>query len=223
MAGPYTISTVSAGSDDPDPVEWANLQVKPAIEDLHLRSAALETNRYVSPSPKGAGDRLVSAYTAVTAGGQAYATGNVPASMFPVSKPLTIDGLCVRVSTIQSTDGRALLYSSDSDGYPVTLVAEASFSCTVAALVTATLAAPVLLPQGLYWACIRTNAGAAVRFTCLTPATFGVQNAAGTLTGERTMGFDPGTYAAPLTTITSWTMIDPSTNVVPWMALVKAP
>jgi hypothetical protein len=42
MAGPYTIRDATYTGLDPDPVEWANQDIKPAIIDLDLRAAALE-------------------------------------------------------------------------------------------------------------------------------------------------------------------------------------
>jgi len=221
--GPYNISTVSAGSDTPDPIEWANLEVKPAIDDLHLRSASLETNRFGGPTPKGTGERLLSSYSAVTAGSLNYATGSVTPIMLALSHPLTIDGIAVRVGTAQAINARVLLYNSDADGYPYMLAAEATFSCSVAALAVVTLAAPVLLPPGLYWGCIRSESGTTVRFTCVTPAYFGVQSSGATLTGERAITIDPGTYAVPTATLNSWGYADPGTTTVPWLGLVKAP
>jgi len=40
MPGPYNIPVVSYSGTSPDPVEWANEHIKPAIDDLDVRVAA---------------------------------------------------------------------------------------------------------------------------------------------------------------------------------------
>ena len=52
MAGPYNIRAATYTGTDPDPVEWANQDVTPAITDLDLRAAALEAGGVIHTGPR---------------------------------------------------------------------------------------------------------------------------------------------------------------------------
>lgn len=158
--------------------------------------------------------------TASAAGSSPFASGAVPALEFVIPQTMTIDQLGFRVTTLEAAmNAKVLLYSSDSDGYPSTLVKDSgAISCAATGDILATFTGVVLTP-GSYWAVIRSNAGSAVRFLC------GVQSprvpiSTGTTNLWNTVNYltiDPGTYAAPNATIATWTdnTTTGSNNVMP--------
>jgi hypothetical protein len=104
-------------------------------------------------------------------------------------------------------NARALLYSCDADGHPATLVADSGgISCSTTGNKSATIT-PVVLPAGLYHGFIRSNAGTTVRFRCVKQIAFaGVSGTFNDLTAPMNpIMANPGTYASPSATISSWT------------------
>jgi hypothetical protein len=68
MPGPYNIPEVSYGGDAPDPVEWANDHVGPAVDDLHTRAEALEAGKVDNSDPRLSDARTPTTHTHTSAG-----------------------------------------------------------------------------------------------------------------------------------------------------------
>lgn len=158
--------------------------------------------------------------TASAAGAAAFGSGAVPALEFEIPQAMTIDQLGFRVTTLEAAmNAKVLLYSSDADGYPTTLVKDSgAISCAAAGDILATFTG-VALAAGTYWAVIRSNAGSAVRFLCgvqapRSPISTGTTNLWNTV---NYLTIDPGTYASPNATISTWTdtTTTGSNNVMP--------
>lgn len=130
-----------------------------------------------------------------------FATGAVAFVPLVVGIGMTVDAMVIRAGTTEAVNVRALLYSSDSDGYPTTLVTSGTGACS-STYITLSFT-PVALPPGLYWACLRTDAGSSVRFYSV--ATIGPTVIDGTAVASLPIALqaDPGTYAAPAATISA--------------------
>lgn len=130
-----------------------------------------------------------------------FATGAVAFVPLVVGIGMTVDAMVIRAGTTEAVNVRALLYSSDSDGYPTTLVTSGTGACS-STYITLSFT-PVALPPGLYWACLRTDAGSSVRFYSV--AVIGPTVIDGTAVASLPIALqaDPGTYAAPAATISA--------------------
>lgn len=182
--------------------------------------------------PKTSGHVLhVGISGANAAGTSAFATGDVYPLPFIIGPTgFTTDALIIRLSTAETgISVRAMIYSSDTDGHPLTLLQSGTVSTTASTgNYTVPLGANLALTAGLYWVVVRTNAGSTIRFTSIAPtqlSTLGyLGGVASALDGSRTpaITFDPGTYASPTTTITAWTWTSITTSSIPWVGIRKA-
>lgn len=184
-----------------------------------------------SLSPKAAGNFIAPSHRASTSGSVSYASGNIHPSPIYLPRPLTIDQVGVRVSTLEAaTSAILLLFRADADGFPATRVLQsAAMDCSsTGAKTAAPVGGSVALSPGLYWGFIRTNSpGGTVRFTAITPdypygAFVESTNYAPGSTQPRVIIADPGSYASPAATISSWTYGDQGANVAPFFTLRRA-
>jgi hypothetical protein len=212
---------------------------------------ALEAGSNVTITPNDAGDKIV--VSATGGGGGSAAIGMIPRSggylqptaaaawttsasayagafifgvPIVVPMPMTIDRLLCRIATNETgIPVKVLLYSSDADGFPSTLVASAEAPAAAAGAHVVTLAAPVALPAGLYWGFIRTDAGTTIRFWALASQSIG---GLGSMAGEGGEQRNPmpsvalGAYATPADPITALIMTVASSNDVPYVSLGRA-
>jgi len=161
-------------------------------------------------SPKS-GHYIQPAAGETAAGVSAYATNTVQMSPVVIPVSLSVDALAVNVSTGEAIDLRLLLYSSDSDGHPSTLVTSVTVNATSTGNVVGTLGSPVALSAGLYWTAVRSNGGSTVRVTsmivqqAISPILSGVRSSLSGNARAMLPEGDVGTYASPSATISSWT------------------
>jgi len=132
-----------------------------------------------------------------------FATGAVSFVPLSVGIGMTVDAMVIRAGTTEAVNVRALLYSSDSDGYPASLVTSGTGACS-STYITLSFT-PVALAAGLYWACLRTDAGSAVRFFSVAAIGPTVTDATLMATLPFALQADPGTYASPAATLAAWT------------------
>lgn len=163
---------------------------------------------------------------AVTAntGTISYATGQAPGAPILVQAPFTAGSLMFRVDTAEAVNVRALLYSSDADGHPATLVAHGTASASTVGTVTVTFSG-VVLPAGIYWAFLRTNGGTTVRFRGV-GSNGGMTTFGGVDSVYRdrnpVVWADVGTYAAPLASLTGLSYNIVAGNDIPLIALGRS-
>ena len=114
MAGPYNIPVVTYTGTDPDPVEWANDFIKPAIDDLdtrvgaggtpllpHMATLTPPVSKWVNAVPVNLGS-----------GGQAFSTSQCYAMKFTMHQQMTIDRLVIEIVTgVAASSMRVGLYS----------------------------------------------------------------------------------------------------------------
>lgn len=196
---PITIPTVAEGGSTPAPVDWANDHVKPAIESLDARRGG--------PTPKSGQYLYPRTGSQWSGGAVAYASGANLAVPLVVTREITVDKLACRVSTAQaSCNVRILLYSSDDNGEPLTLVAHGVGSAGATGVVVVTFSS-VTLPPGVYWGMIRTDTGSTVRFWALQSHQIAWDGVADAADQSKTPlpAIDVGTYASPTTTLTGVT------------------
>lgn len=110
MAGPYNIPPAVYEGTDPDPVEWANLFVKPAIEDIDLRLGAQESPVQFVVSMTGAtqtlGANTFSIYPLDAAPTTNIGGGTWNSGTFIYTVPST--GLYLSVATVRIQDNQAV-------------------------------------------------------------------------------------------------------------------
>lgn len=138
MAGPYEdIEVVSYDGTDPDPVEWANEQIRPSVQNLGVRVTALEAAGGGSPknlvgSPTHSVFAPVGAWVPTFNFAKAiqFATPNTTtryAEPYFPGGPFDVDRVAVQVTTAGGAGSilRVGVYSSDSLGRrPQTLLAD---------------------------------------------------------------------------------------------------
>lgn len=222
MAGPYTIREVTDGSSDPSPSEWANQDVKPAIEDLHLRVAVTEAFGLFAMTPRVAGD-YISAISNVagSTGVESYSgTGNIYGCPILLGQACPIDGMSISMITADSGEPiRLLLYQSDLYGHPTTLVATGTGTSPAGGADLTFSFSSVTIPAGLYWAFVRTDDSSTIRFrgwqgTQVMAAFSGIATSFQTQRNPLPL-INPGLYASPISPITTWAYGAPTTVSVP--------
>lgn len=136
----------------------------------------------------------------------AFASGADAPLRVVVGSQITVDQIGFRVQTAQAVNARALLYSSDSDGHPATLVANSgALSCSATGDIMGTIT-PVVLTPGVYWGFIRSNSGTTLRFqSCNQISAVQVADTFAHVwqQGSRLLA-DCGSYASPNATISAW-------------------
>jgi hypothetical protein len=188
-----TVNFTVVGQGTPsDPMEvTATATITPPV-----RYVLPKVNQFIQPVARAA-----------STSASAWSTGVVPGSPIDIGSSITIDALSTQVSTLEAaTSGKILLYSSDAEGQPSTLVASAIVDASSTGQKTTTIT-PLTLQPGIYWVFIRSNSpGGLVRFTAITPGGPGAVTA--TAVGPITsfaITADVGTYAAPNATPTTLT------------------
>ena len=154
-------------------------------------------------------------------------SGAVQGSPLYVYKTMSIDTLYLRVGTPEaSCSARVLLYSSDADGAPLTLVANSGTLLADGAGFRGGTITPLVLPPGIYWGFIRTNSpGGAVRFFCGNLTSLNPVAYSDSITGPTDRAFtykaDVGTFVAPAATITP--VLEVPGNVgSPWFSVRRS-
>jgi hypothetical protein len=154
-------------------------------------------------------------------------TGAAPGCPIIIGANMTINAIVARVTVSEaSTLARVLLYSSDSDGYPATLLTSASgLDCSTTGYKSGSITALALTP-GLYWVFLRTNSpGGTVRLqTCvqnILPELYPTSGN-GPLNTMLGMAADCGAYASPASTISAWTVTSQANTVTPWFQMVRS-
>ena len=155
-----------------------------------------------------------------------FVSGNQEPSKFVITKEITIDQIGFNVDTAEAgVFAKALLFAADSDVHPASLVVNSgALDCSSTGNKIATIT-PVVLPAGVYWGFIRASGGTTVRFRCLTQKDLsGVHSNFNYLTAPPTaIQADPGTYASPSATISSWSYsFDVSGNVHPFIGMRRS-
>lgn len=139
----------------------------------------------------------------------AQQTGNVPAARLVVPVGATFDRVNFRVTLEQAgVNARALLYSSDADGMPATLVG--SWTTSIASGGFKGFTVSLTLPAGVYWGVVRTDTGTTCKMFGYYPnfePQFSTASSDSYMGGAgTTVAFDPGTYASPASTISAWSL-----------------
>jgi hypothetical protein len=156
-------------------------------------------------------------------GAATYTTGADFFVPLVLAGEISCDTLACRITTAEAgVNVRILLYASDADGHPTTLVATGTASTAGAGQVDVTFS-PVTLPAGLYWGALRTDAGSAVRFWALQSH----QIIGGGIGPDALDAKTPlpsaqvGTYASPNTTLGTITYSGTSgtSSTVPFVAI----
>lgn len=171
------------------------------------------------------GSRIAPATRANAAGSTPFASGSVYGMPFYIGAPMSIDALAARVSTLEAgMTFKILLYSSDADGHPVTLVADSGSLSAAATGAVEGVITPVALAAGLYWAFIRSNGGTTVRFQAGTTTLLGppVSGAASLNSNGAGLSADVGTFASPTATLTAWSYGDSTGTLTPYITLRRA-
>lgn len=109
-----------------------------------------------------------------TASGQFRVAGTCSPAPVYVGKTITVDAMAVQVDTLAAaTNIRMGLYSSDSDGFPTTKLAEVSVSGAATGLIVGTFTGVVLNP-GIYWTAAYGSSNATLRIRMIRPASQGM-------------------------------------------------
>lgn len=160
--------------------------------------------------------------TALAAGG-----GAVVGCRISVPKKITVDQIGFAVATLEAAKvAKALLYTSDADGFPYQKVIEGPDQSVAATGVFMNAITPVVLKPGLYYGFILSNTGTTVRFrshTCPGP-TIG-DTALVTLVPSGSVSViaaDLGAYAAPNVTLSGWTFPLGGASPYPGVALRRS-
>jgi hypothetical protein len=220
---PITIPDVSYGGEDPDPVEWANGHIKPAVEDLDSRMIVADARAGMMPHVNQWLVPLASTTWSTSTG----AFGSAVQFGVPIVVPrrMTINALMTRIATAESVVGLMLsLYSSDEDGHPLTLVASGS-ALSGAAGAHVQSVTPVELEPGIYWGFLRSTAGVSLRLWALPSQNIASLSAYAGNGGEQRNPLpqaDIGAYEAPAATLFGHTYSIVSTNGVPYFAIRRS-
>jgi hypothetical protein len=158
-------------------------------------------------------------------GAVAYASGADLLVPLVVAGSFSADKLACRVTTAEAVNVRVLLYASDADGTPATLVASGTGSASATGVLTVAFSAVDLAP-GVYWGAIRTDGGSAVRFWALQSH----QVVWGGVAGDASFAKNPlpaadvGAYASPNSMLASVTYAGTGGTVatVPFVAIGRA-
>jgi hypothetical protein len=143
-------------------------------------------------------------------------------------KEFTADALTCNVVTLEAVAVRVLLYSSDADGHPATLVATATGTPSGTGGLLVTLASAVVLPAGVYWAIVRSDGGSTLRFSAgggglINSLMSTVSTSVGTPSRNTlpalTVG---GTFASPNTTPTVTSISAVTANDAPYVGIRRS-
>lgn len=222
MAVDYDPPPVTYGGIDPDPVEFVNDTLIPTLGDIDSRLGVLEgmgsgipaliqtpkSGWWMVPGPGPSGWGT---------GPYSYASGSDRPCPVPIGSAVPIDRICAVVNVAEAVNARVLLYAPDARGYPSTLVAHGTFSCSTTGVKEVILGSPVDLEPGLHWGFLRSDGGTTVRFLGQNLVTFPILRPTeiATNSGGFSMLANPGTYASPAATISSWGYDDPNQGAYP--------
>lgn len=108
--------------------------------------------------------------TFVTGSNQGRVSGDGPALGVRIYKAMTVDALACIVDTLEAASTIRLgLYSSDSDGYPTTLLGSVSVPGTSTGQQSNTFGSPIALTPGLYWLVARVSSTTTLRLRACIP------------------------------------------------------
>lgn len=151
------ISELTAASSLVGTEEFETNQGGTSKKATAAQIAALASGGTVT-APKYTSGRWYSVYqTHTSQAGAAPASNTIRAIPFLLSKSVTISDLMARITTAAAGGNMQLaIYASDSAGKPTgnALATTASISMAATGPGSATLATPVTLPSGLYWAMV---------------------------------------------------------------------
>ncbi|GAB3048729.1 hypothetical protein GCM10027053_03860 [Intrasporangium mesophilum] len=129
---------------------------------------------------------------------QTRSSGNGPALGVPIYKAMTVDALACIVDTLEAASTIRLgIYSSDSDGYPATLLGSVSVAGTATGTIIGTFGAPITLTPGLHWLVARVSSLTTLRLRGCVPAHQSVVGVSGLVGGTNVwVGANFGTSSA---------------------------
>jgi hypothetical protein len=157
-------------------------------------------------------------------GTTAYATGTQPLTPMLIPAAFNSDGLSTRIATAESgIDVRLLLYSSDAEGHPSTLVATGTATSGSAGGLSVSFSS-VSLPAGVYWMGVRTNGGSTIRFWALGSNNLSLFPVTGSSNAYQRNPYplvDVGTYASPNSSVTVSSFSAVTGNDIPYVGIKR--
>lgn len=218
----HDAADITSGTFDPARLGSGTPDASKVLRGDGVWAAAGATSAFLLPK---SGGRIAPATRATATGTTAYASGAGYGMPFWIGAPMSIDALAARVVTSETgMTFRILLYASDADGHPVSLVANSGSISAAATGAVEGAFSPVALAAGLHWGFIRSNAGTTVRFQAATSTLLGpIVSGAGALNANGAgLSADVGTFASPTPTLTSWTYGDSTGTLTPYITIRRA-